>query len=257
MKMLCRGIALAVLLAVVGAQPAAADTQEEKWDRCLRQNRVGPQTPEETIAACRFVLTEAAYYDNIRADAFNNIGISYMEMGQYDDAIHSYGDALRAIRERQNLPEFVQLANYTRRNRAHAYQLTGRYDDAMADIDKMVSTEAIPKYIAMRCRAHALWDTDFNAALADCKKAMDADKHLADAYAGWLIVEYRQGKYADMIGDCKMVLDQAIFSTDVVYVCGLAEKRAGNAERGRMMVQDSEAAVPDVAATFKKLGILP
>jgi tetratricopeptide (TPR) repeat protein len=249
--------ALFLPLAFIWLHPARAANEEEIWDRCMQQDKVELQTPEVIIESCRTVLNSMAHYPNIRADAFNNIGVAYMRLKQDEDAIRYFTEALRAIRDQQSTPEFQQLANFSRRNRALAYQRLKKYDLALADYETIAGDEPTPVHFAWRCRARALWAADFASALPDCQKAIEADKRLADAYAGWMIVEYRQGKFADMVSDCKLITDSGIFLADTLYVCGMAEKTAGDAKRGEQMIREANETGLEDLDRFKELGIVP
>ncbi|MGA7713329.1 MAG: hypothetical protein WCA81_15605 [Rhizomicrobium sp.] len=250
----CALVAFALAMAV--AVPALGRNEEENWDRCLQPDKVGPLEPDDVIEACRFVLRMDFIRPNVRNDAFNNIGVAEMRLHKTDEAIHAFDEALRKIKELPDVREVRQLGNYTRRNRAIAYVATKQYDKALDDVDKMAATEAIPEYLALRCLYHSLYDDNFASALPDCQKAVDQDpKKAGDAYAAFLIVEYRQGKYEDVKNDCKLVREKAELSPDAMYVCGLAERRLGNADLARAMLPLADAMDNRVAERFKELGI--
>lgn len=253
-KIRLRAVLAALLLAALAA-PASAQNEEELWDRCLRQDKTGPMEPDEVIAACRAVLRMDYMPANVRNDAFNNIGVAYTRQGKTDDALRMFNEALRFVRTLPDSPAVRQLSNYTRRNRADTYVQTKQYDEALEDYDIMASREPIPKYLGLRCMAHALWDEKFASALTDCQKAIDADKSAGEAYAGWLIVEYRQGKYADVKADCKLSGTQIVFTPNAMAVCALAEMRVGDPVQGKNFLALAQANGEQVTARFKELGI--
>ncbi|GAA0585977.1 hypothetical protein [Rhizomicrobium electricum] len=255
MKIIACGIAALALTAAV-AMPASARTEEEIWDRCLQLQKVGPLEPEEIIEACRAVLRMDYIPPNVRNDAFNNMGVQYMHLNELDKAISMFSEALRKIKELPDLREVRQLGNYTRRNRAKAYIAAKRYDDALNDYDQMASLEPLPKYQGQRCLAHALYDDDYASALSDCQKAIDADKSAEDAYAGWLTIEYRQGKFADVKSDCDLVKEKAFIGITGAYVCRLAEVRLGSTKVDAEDLRQSLNIV-EHGDRFRELGMVP
>lgn len=251
-----------LLLVLVWAVPAAAQNDEDNWNVCLGENQAGLAKPEETIKACRHVLSNNAYYPNIRTDAFNNIGAAYMKMKRYDEAISAFGEALRASKPYSTTHEFRQLMNYTRRNRAEAYIITKHYNDALDDFDAIASDEATPENLGRRCYAHALWDDKFASALKDCAAAITPQNQQPDAVSGFLIIQYRQGKYSEIAEDCKGLQPKISINLDARYICGLVERRIGDRTAGEQEVariQQFGGAVPliseHVVERFKELGI--
>lgn len=255
MRGICSGIAV-MALALAVCVPALARTEEETWDRCLQLDKVGPLEPEEVIEACRAVLKMDGIYPNIRNDAFNNIGVSYMRIKKLDEAIAAFSEALRKLRELQDVPEVRQLANYTRHNRARAYTASKQYGNALRDYDAMASSMPVPKHLALRCLAHALYDEDFASALPDCQKAIDADKSASDAYTGWLVIEYRQGKYAEVKSDCALAKGATFLPLQAAYVCALADLRLGDTGKDRQTLRNSLNLI-EYGDRFRELGMVP
>lgn len=237
--------------------PASARTEEETWDRCLQLDKTGPLEPEEIIEACRLVLRMNFIPPNVRNDAFNNMGVAYMRLHNVDKAISLFTEALYQIKELPNVREVWQLGNYTRRNRARAYIAAKRYSDALNDYDTMVSMEPQPKYLGLRCLAHALYDDNFASALPDCQKAIDTDKTTGDAYTGWLIVEYRQGKYADVKSDCDLIREKGTVTVEGAYVCRLAGIRLGNTQIDTKTMSFGLDFAMEHGDRFRELGMVP
>jgi tetratricopeptide (TPR) repeat protein len=196
-------------------------------------------------------------YPNVRNDAFNNIGVAYSRLNKIDEAIQSFSEALRFIRTLPDVREVRQLGNYTRRNRAKAYIAAKQYANALNDYDTMAAKEPFPKHQALRCLAHALYDDAYASALADCQKAIAADKNAGDAYTGWLVVEYRQGKYADVKSDCALAEDKGWLPPDSQYVCGLADLRLGNTKRGNNYTNLARDLGMEHSDRFRELGMVP
>jgi tetratricopeptide (TPR) repeat protein len=239
--------------------PASARTQEETWERCLQQDKVGPLEPEEIIEACRLVARMDYMPLNVINDAFNNIGVAYMRLNQVDKAISMFTEALRKMREMPDSREVRQLSNYTRRNRALAFVAVKQYGDALNDFDTMASAEPQPKYQGLRCRAHALYDDDFAVALPDCLKAIAATKYAEEAITGWVIIEYRQGKYADVKTHCAQIQSErkSGIEPDAQYVCGLADRRLGETERGDNYINAGRHEGMMFEERFRELGMVP
>jgi tetratricopeptide (TPR) repeat protein len=253
MKMIWRGITAAMLFFAIGA-PGWARTEEETWDRCLRLDKVGPLEPDEIIEACRIVLKMDFIPPNVRNDAFNNIGAAYMRLGKTSEGIAAFSEALRKLREMPDVAEVRQLGNYTRRNRARAYFSVKQYGDALRDYDVMANNEA--KYHSLRCVAYALYADDFASALPSCQKAIEADKDAGDAYTGWFVVEYRQGKYADVKADCDLAKQKTFLSLEATYVCVLADIRLGNDSKKREALREG-LGLMEHGERFNELGMLP
>lgn len=246
------GLAL-FIVGTVG--PATAQSDEAQWDHCLRQDKFPEQQPQDIIANCRRVLNIVAFQGYERTYAFNNIGVANVRLQNYDVAIRAYSDALREIADRLSVPEYRQLAVFTRRNRAFAYARAKQFDKALADYDFQALEEKDAKSRGLKCKAHALYDTNFTSGLADCKAALDADKGAGDAYAGWLIVEYRQGAFADVVSDCKLTGAMLWLTPDATYVCGLAERKAGDPKRAEMFLTAAAQGGEQTSERFKELGI--
>jgi len=256
MKMMLRGFAAGMLL-LTSTGPVAAQNDPVTWEHCLRPDITGPQDPELVIDACRLVLSSMAVPANVRNDAYNNIGVAYMEMHEYDKAVRAYSEALRFIRQMPDLPEVRQLDNYTRHNRARAYLAAKQYDNALDDYDIMVDREPLPKYQGMRCLAHALYDDNFASALADCQKAIDADKSASDAYTGWLLIEFRQGKYQDVKSDCELVQHKGSLTIEGAYVCRLADIRLGSNTQADVNALQHGLDVLEHGERLRELGMVP
>jgi len=255
MKRIWSGIAAAILFFALAA-PAWARNEEENWDRCLQQDIVGPLEPADVIEACRFVLRMTLIPPNVRNDAFNNIGVQYMHLGQFSEAISAFSEALRKLRDLPDMPTVRQLANNTRINRARAYVAAKRYDDALHDYDAAVASEPLPKYRAQRCLAHALYDDNFASALPDCQKAIEADRNVDYAYAGWFTVEYREGKFADVVADCELAQRTAYVPPEAEYVCALARIRLGNTA-WRERLRGVDLSLLEHGERFRELGMVP
>jgi tetratricopeptide (TPR) repeat protein len=250
-KSVCLALAASsALVAVLCVRPALAATQEENWNSCL-QNKA--DTPDEMIRTCRLVLSQMAMEPNVRADAYNNIGVAYEKLGDYDRAVNYFDQALRAIREYMSIPEFRQLANYTRRNRSLIYIKTEQYGLALKDIKAMVTNEPTAENFAWSCRARAQWDTDFSDVIDDCNHALEKTPDIFDAHFGRIMLEYRNGAFADAVAECAEITKKS----DAAYLCSLAEQRkAGKPDRDRDIAAGLVGG-RDMVDGYKKLGIVP
>ena len=81
---------------------------------------------------------------NHEAQVLNNIGLAYMELGEFADAEASYAEAARAFAEQGDRAKQLDLAA----NQVQLYIAAKRYDEALAQSEKLlaVSTDDVPPW---------------------------------------------------------------------------------------------------------------
>jgi tetratricopeptide (TPR) repeat protein len=114
------------------------------------------------------------------AIAFNNRGVAYNELGDYDKAIQDYGQALALVPGDKTATKNLRNAHI---RRGGAAQQLGEQDAALADYTRAVELE--PGHpLAYRRRGQLLLEQgDAAAALADLRRAEELDPGNPDAAA--------------------------------------------------------------------------
>jgi putative nucleotidyltransferase with HDIG domain len=81
---------------------------------------------------------------NHEAQVLNNIGLAYMELGEFADAEAAYAEAARAFGEEGDMARQLDLAA----NQVQLYIAAKRYDDAQAECEKLLSvaTDDVPPW---------------------------------------------------------------------------------------------------------------
>jgi putative nucleotidyltransferase with HDIG domain len=81
---------------------------------------------------------------NHEAQVLNNIGLAYMELGEFEDAEVAYGEAARAFAEEGDRARQLDLAA----NQVQLYIASKRYDEALVQSEKLltVSTGDVPPW---------------------------------------------------------------------------------------------------------------
>src|SRR4051812_18181658 len=81
---------------------------------------------------------------NHEAQVLNNIGLAYMELGEFADAESSYAHAGRAFEEEGDLARQLELSA----NKVQLYIAVKRYDEALEESHKLlsVSTDDVPPW---------------------------------------------------------------------------------------------------------------
>ncbi|MFN2638032.1 MAG: HD domain-containing phosphohydrolase [Gemmatimonadaceae bacterium] len=81
---------------------------------------------------------------NHEAQVLNNIGLAYMELGEFADAESAYADAARAFAEEGDRAKQLDLAA----NQVQLYIAAKRYDEALEQSEKLlaVSTDDVPSW---------------------------------------------------------------------------------------------------------------
>lgn len=114
--MCSRRLAVALGLALLGAPPTLAASQQE-WDRCQSKD------PAAAVAACGGIAADATETTQNRANAYGLRASAYLQQGDLDRAIADYSEALKLTP--RNIGAYV--------SRALAYLRKGDKDRAILD----------------------------------------------------------------------------------------------------------------------------
>ena len=115
---------------------------------------------------------------------YNDLGITYLQSGEYDKAIVSFDKVLELN------PRYIITYN----NRGIAYSITGEYDKAIGDLTRAI--ELNPDYaFAYNNRGNAYDNTgEYDRAIKDYTKAIELEADYAEAY-------YNRGNAHDEKGE--------------------------------------------------------
>ena len=162
------------------------------------------------------------------------------------------------------------------------YLFIGRYPAAAHQLDVWLHYHPrdvrLPAALGWRCGARAAADTELEAALADCNRALHAKlaashslfwrlTHRAPPGPGWILtnrslVYLRLGEPAKAIADDDAALAQ-IHPADQkaaaypLYLRGLAELRTGAKARGRADLAAAGKLMPGIATRYAGMGLTP
>ena len=141
--------------------------------------------------------------------------------------------------------------------RAEAYDLVGRYDEAVKDLDALIAKfPGNAELLMTRCRVRAMAGRELDRALADCKAGAELDLS-ASALDERGFVKLRMGRYAEAIADYDAALKLIPSSADALYGRGLAERLSNAAEAGSEDIATANKLDPKIAARFARYGVIP
>jgi tetratricopeptide (TPR) repeat protein len=213
--------------------------------------------PPARIEACRAVVAEFQINDYFRAENFGNLGAAYARNGEYDKAISSYSDGIRAIRDHRE-PEFRKLSDFIRHNRAAVYTSTGNYETALDEFNELLSRNQDDyRSYNSRCWLRVVQGKELELALADCNKALELKPERPDYRDSRGFVFFRMGKYDSAIVDFNAVLERDPKLAESLYIRGLAKLKSGDAAGGASDIAAAKAIKPKVAETYAGYGVAP
>ena len=173
-----RAVAGALLLAVAAALGWGTYQRNEVY--------------QSALAICKNTVEKCPL--NYRT--YNNRGLAYADMGQYDAAIKDYDKAIELK------SDYAVAYN----NRGIAYADMGQYDVAIKDYDKAIELKS-DDYDVYYNRGNALnGKGQYDAAIKDYDKAIELKSDFAEAYNNRGAAFGRKGQYDAAIKD----LDKAI-----------------------------------------------
>jgi tetratricopeptide (TPR) repeat protein len=157
------------------------------WDRVKFTN------PEKALA----YLSEAIRKDDHFAEAFNNRGIAYADLGQWQQSIKDYDRAIKLE------PRFSDALN----NRGEAYAHLGEMQKAIQDFDQAIKLNpSSAAFYFNRGTGYANLG-QFQPACRDLDKAIELDPKDVSVRTSRGIVLFKSELYRKAINDFDQVLD--------------------------------------------------
>jgi tetratricopeptide (TPR) repeat protein len=172
---------LIIMLVAVGLPLAAGPATADSLDDVRSGNAAfGAGRYEEAVEVYTRAVLAGDLEPEALAIAFNNRGVAYNELGDYDKAIQDYGQALALAPGDKTATKNLRNAHI---RRGGAAQQLGEQDAALADYARAVELE--PGHpLAYRRRGQLLLEQgDAAAALADLRRAEELDPGNPDAAA--------------------------------------------------------------------------
>jgi tetratricopeptide (TPR) repeat protein len=174
--------------------------------------------------------------------------------GDKDGAAADFATALRAAPPESKLELDI----------SDIYSETGAYEQALAHLDTWIAAhpadEEVPNALNNRCWTRALMNRGLELALADCDAAIrmfGKKSGSVDALDSRGLVYLRLGNADRATSDYEASLRANPTNAWSLYGLGLAELRRGKQEKGHAHLQAAIAAAPEIAESFKKMGLEP
>ncbi len=189
-----RCVALAICTCL--AFPALADSQDEAAVAAMREACSRPATPQDRIIGCTKLIETRLLKGRELAQALYQRGLGYAALGQYQDAIQEFSQALKFA------PDSVD-ALY---NRGAALSRLDQWDDALADFDallKIVPND--PNTLYARAWVQAQRGDD-KAAITDLDRVLSIVPKDQDALLDRGGLNIRAGRYDAAIEDFTSLL---------------------------------------------------
>jgi len=252
----------------------------------LEQNIAACSTgsfPEQRIAACSAVASDADATPAQRAAALIQRGMDRAEQQQYTRAVADFGRALRldpsntdALSERgavhqqrgayeAALSDFEAALALDPYNSIAAYRrdqaLQGRGDSVrqqLAQLTEMLARDPNnAEALNNRCWLLAVNDGDLNAALADCDAALRIAPQSSNTLDSRGLVRLKRGEFAAALGDYEAALALEPREGHYLYGRGLARLRLGDVQAGEADLAAAELLRPGVGAAYASYGYIP
>lgn len=229
--------------------PAFADTIST-WETCEGKHNADAAT---RVEACQATMKEPIP-QNVRADAYNNLGVAYADLKQWRDAIHAYSEALRIFKPYASEPEVQSLIDYIRANRAQMYLQDEQYENALDDFKRLDQAKNVGPFLAEKCWIEAVLNDDNGP--RDCETAEHGGNGPFLAFLGHLVQTYRAKRYDQTIADCDLVSrsDQHLPATH--YICALARQHL-NDPKSREDLETAKREDAGIVDKVARWGIKP
>lgn len=212
------------------AAPALADAQDGQV-QAMRDACANATGAKDQISACTKLIDTRLLEEKELAQALYQRGLGFAELGQYQNAIRDFDQALK----------FALEATDARFNRGAAFSKLGKLDQAMADFDallKQVPNDPNTLY----ARAWVLSQRGEDAAaIADLDKVLASAPEDRDALVDRGGLNIRAGKYDAAIADFSALLKLEPQSAAAAY----------NRGRAHHAKSDYKAAAADFALALK------
>jgi lipoprotein NlpI len=212
------------------ATPTFADSQEGQV-QAMRDACANATSANDQLAACTKLIDTRLLKDKELAQALYQRGLGFAELGQYQNAIRDFDQALK----------FAPDATDARFNRGAAFSKLGKWDRAMADFDALL--ERLPNDPnTLYARAWVLSQRGEDAAaIADLDKVLAGAPEDRDALVDRGGLNIRAGKYDAAVQDFSALLKLEPQSAAAAY----------NRGRARYAKGDYKAAAADFSLALK------
>lgn len=240
-------VLLLTLVLLCWSSTLLAESINAKIKRC---NEAGE--PQRRIETCTQLLTAKGFSTSDRAHIFNNRGIAYEKIDEFDKAVADYdqaislkpdfswayhnrgivhrrqGDLDKAIADHTEAlrldPNFAEAFN----SRGNAYAKQGQYDRAIADFVSALKLQPeYPEALYNRAGAYRVKGDD-DLAIADYDKLLRQKPKDADALTSRGVVRFNKGVFQEAEADFEKAAD---IDQDDAYprlYLWLARARQGN-----------------------------
>jgi tetratricopeptide (TPR) repeat protein len=151
---------------------------------------------------------------------YNNIGVAYSRMSEYERAVEALSKALEAD------PRYV----LPRANRARNLASIARFDDALNDMDAVIKLKPSAMYYAIRAEIRDR-NSDLNGALADYSEAIKKQPNVAVHYNNRGTVFGKLSKHAEAIEDFSRAMQLNPRDPSIYFARGLAWANAGKCDQ--------------------------
>jgi lipoprotein NlpI len=215
---------------LIPATPAFADAQAGQV-QAMRDACANATNAKDQINSCTKLIDTRLLKDKELAQALYQRGLGFAELGQYQNAIRDFDQALK----------FSPDATDARFNRGAAFSKLGKLDQAMADFDTLL--EQVPNDPnTLYARAWVLSQRGEDAAaIADLDKVLAQAPEDRDALVDRGGLNIRAGRYDAAIQDFSALLKLEPQSAAAAY----------NRGRARYAKGDYKAAAADFSLTSK------
>ena len=215
---------------VLSVAPAFADSQEGQV-QAMRDACAKATNAKDQVNSCTKLIDTRLLKDKELAQALYQRGLGFAELGQYQNAIRDFDQALK----------FSPEATDARFNRGAVYSKLGKLDQAMADFDALLAqVPNDPNTLYARAWVLSQRGEDA-AAIADLDKVLAGAPEDRDALVDRGGLNIRAGKYDAAIEDFSALLKLEPQSAAAAYNRGRAHYAKG----------DYKAAAADFALTSK------
>jgi len=253
-------IAFSIGLAAAGAlAPAAAQSLDEQWRRCINQ---GWQVDLDTaIAGCTAVIGSGVRAGADLAQAYYNRGGNYLHREDADRAIADYSDAIRlnpghagAFGNRGVAWRFKSITAGRARDMPLALSFVER---ARADFSEAIRlAPGNSKNWSNRGYANLLLG-QLDQAMTDSTEAIRLDPADGDALVTRCQLRLRGRENSGAWADCNATLRVQPSNVYALYGRGTAAVRLGRAAEGATDISRARAASSGIDAHFRSQGIEP
>lgn len=198
----------------------------------------------------------AVKYDPKSENSWNSIGLSYLEMDEFEKATKAFEKALalnktstmllnnvsmallysgrsKEAMEKINLALNIEPRNpYLIQKRAIINHHNGKLKEALADMNKVIQLRQEACGEDYSARASLYVDLkNYDAAISDAKKSLQLKKDYTQAYYNLAHAQYFKGDYKDAIANCTKAIEHDETTSSAIKLRGLCYQAIGEDEK--------------------------